>query len=385
MEDKKEHAEHKTHKKKSLNMETVSLILASLLVLVLIINAFNLGTLKSALSDKVEKAQEAAIKPKIGIVSLTNANCNDCFDVKPLADAVKGMVNVTSEKSLAYDAADAAALIKKYGIKKVPAVILTGEIDKFTQEGFEKKDDALVLEAQNPPYTDTEANKIVGRVTITVIYDLSCTDCTDLKQLGAQLKSSGVAVSKQDNLESNSAEAKALIAKYNIERLPAALLSSDASAYPQIEQILAQVGVVEADGTYVTKMINPPYKDVKTGEVKGLVSLTYLADASCTECYDVKMHKSILEGFGLKVKSEKTVDVSSADGIALKDKYKITALPTVIISKDAAEYPALKQIWAQVGSIESDGSYVFRQMAQLGAGAKYKDLTVNAVVENPSS
>ena len=135
----------------------------------------------------------------------------------------------------------------------------------------------------------------------------------------------------------------------------------------------------------MTKLINPPYKEVKTGLVKGLVAVTYLNDASCTGCYDVKMHKSILEGLGMKIKSEKAVDITSADGMAFKDKYKITNVPTVLLSEDAAEYTALKNIWSQVGSIESDGTYIFRQMGQLGAGVKYKNIVSGEIVENPAS
>ena len=177
MESKKDHAEHKEHKSKTkLNTETVSFILASVLVIVLLFNAFNLGTLQSAMKDKIEKAQEAAILPKIALVSITNENCNNCFDLKQLVETMKPKMNVTSETSYSFDSTDAAALIKKYGIKKIPAAIFTGDIEKLGQEGFEKKEDALVLESAKPPYTDAETHAIVGRVMVTVIYDASCTE-----------------------------------------------------------------------------------------------------------------------------------------------------------------------------------------------------------------
>ena len=75
--------------------------------------------------------------------------------------------------------------------------------------------------------------------------------------------------------------------------------------------------------------------------------------------------------------SEKTVDIASDEGKALIKKYSIKSVPTIILSKDADAYPALKQIWQQVGSVEEDGNYVFREVTQMGS---YKDLTTGDVV-----
>jgi len=55
-------------------------------------------------------------------------------------------------------------------------------------------------------------------------------------------------------------------------------------------------------------------------------------------------------------------------------KYKIISVPTVLMSPEADQYTNLKGVWKNVGTIESDGWYVFREMQQL-RGVVYKDLT----------
>ena len=63
----------------------------------------------------------------------------------------------------------------------------------------------------------------------------------------------------------------------------------------------------------------------------------------------------------------------------MTNRYKITKLPTILLSPDVAQYTNLQKIWNGVGTIEQDGWYVFREMQQLG-GAVYKDLATNQTV-----
>jgi len=122
------------------------------------------------------------------------------------------------------------------------------------------------------------------------------------------------------------------------------------------------------------------YIDLATGEAMGLVDVTYLIDSSCSDCYDVAKQKQIIENnFGVTIKSEQTVDARSTSGRALIDKYSIAQAPTVIISSEVSAYEALTQAWRQVGSIEDDGTYVFRQNAALG-GVIYKNLDTGEII-----
>jgi len=112
--------------------------------------------------------------------------------------------------------------------------------------------------------------------------------------------------------------------------------------------------------------------------VAGLVELTLLNDSSCTKCYDVNVHKTILNRFGITLAAEKTLDVSDDEGKALIEKYGITLVPTMIISQDASAYPLFTPVWATVGSVEDDGVYVFRKPDVMKV--PYKDLSTGEVL-----
>ena len=260
-------------------------------------------------------------------------------------------------------------LIAKYSIEKLPALVVQGEISKVTVEIFDLKDDALVFAQPAAPYVNVSSNNIVGRVTLYHLKDASCEKCGDLSFMINEIKGTGVKITSEKNIDISSAEGKSLISKYRIAFAPSIVLSKDADAYTIMKQACHQIGTKEADGAYVMRTPYPPIKNLTTGKVMGVVKLIYLADKSCTECYDVNTHKVILtspQSFALKIDSEETYDISDAKGKALLSKYNITQVPTVILSSDVNVYPssaALKQFF----SSEKDGSFVFRKLSAVGA------------------
>lgn len=127
-------------------------------------------------------------------------------------------------------------------------------------------------------------------------------------------------------------------------------------------------------------MVFPPFLNLTTGKLKGLVNVVYLTDGSCAECYNVSQHKEVLtnpEGFDITLDKEESYDISDAKGKELIAKYNVTKVPMVILSDEVSVYPsslALKQFF----SVEKDGSFVFRTAEAVGT---YKDLTTNQVVK----
>ena len=86
----------------------------------------------------------------------------------------------------------------------------------------------------------------------------------------------------------------------------------------------------------------------------------YLTDVSCSGCYDVSINSAILKGdYGLNL-TESYVDAGSEGGKKLIEKYNIVKYPTFILSSDAMDSELLSNVWASVGSVESDGALVFR-------------------------
>ena len=210
--------------------------------------------------------------------------------------------------------------------------------------------------------------------------DSECGKCNDLTPLINQIKGAGVKIYEEKIIEPNSNEGKELIKKYNIGFAPTIILSKEASAYDIIQQAWLQIGSKEIDGNYVLRLVNPPFINLTTNMLRGLVNIVYLTDKSCLECYDVNKHKEILtnqQSFAINLEKEETFDISDVRGKELIAKYNITQVPTVILSEEINVYPS-SQVLKQFFSVEKDGSYVFRTTQSVGT---YKDLTTNQVVE----
>ncbi|MBI5398245.1 hypothetical protein HZB03_02165 [Candidatus Woesearchaeota archaeon] len=358
-------------------------LLISLIVVLAVIVLYNfvvMQSLNKKVSTEVEKAKEAAKPALISVTAIYPADCAVCKDLTTAIQKIKGLnVNVTSSEDMVAGSLDAQALIEKYAIKKLPALVIKGDVDKLAQAGLEKKEDALIFAEPEPPYYDLEQDDVVGDVTATIIKDSSCTKCADLAPLVAQLGRSGIAITETKQIELASSAGQQLVKRYSIKQVPALLFSSDAAAYPIIVGAWPQVGSVENDGTFVLRQQNPPYLELPSRKLVGLVDVVYLTDQSCTECYDVNAHRQILTGFGISFAKEETIDVSTTRGDELVKQYTITKVPTVIISGYLSTYRGFDEVWKNVGSVESDGSYVFRNMEAM-RGAAYKDLSTGKIV-----
>lgn len=262
----------------------------------------------------------------------------------------------------------------------MPIVVITGETGKLDIQGLEKKEDALLFANPQPPYTNTLTGETEGIVTLYILKDPECASCNDLSSLISQIKNAGITISEEKTIASSTDEGKELIKNYNIEFVPAIILSKDAAAYEVMQKAWFQIGSKENDGSYVLRLVYPPFINLTTGKLRGLVDIVYLTDKSCAECYDVNMHKEILtnpQSFAIKLDKQEMIDVSDEKGKELIDKYNITQVPTIILSDEIIVYPSIQAL-KQFYSVEKDGSYVFRTASVTGT---YKDLAANKVVQ----
>jgi len=365
---------------KNLNIENIFIGITILLGVVLILNVFLTYSLNKDIKKNAEALQEKLKPAKIELTLIKNSKCNDCFDISTIVSHVKNAnVVITKEAMFEFDSKEGKEIIRKYNIEKVPTVVVTGEIDKFSIQGLEKKENSLLLTRLEPPYTNAVTGQIEGKVKMYVLKDPECTKCNDLGVLISQIKGTDVKIAEEKTIASNSDEGKELIKKYNINFVPTLILSKDAASYTIIQRAWGQVGSKETDGSYVMRVVNPPFINLTTGNLMGLVNVIYLTDKSCTECYDVKQHKVILtspQSFAIKLDKEETTDFGDAKGKELVAKYNITKVPVTILSDEVSVYPS-SQVLKQFFSVEKDGSYVFRKLEGLGS---YKDLTTNQVI-----
>lgn len=342
----------------------------------------------SGIEKNITASKEVQRPANVKITKITATSCSDCFNLEDAVGAFKKQnVSIGEEKTVTLDSSHGQELVKKLAIKRVPTYIVTGEVAKKNIEGFiksngEVKNDTFVFTKVTPIFIDPQTKKEMGKVTAIILTDPSCTQCVDPKLTIEAYKKAGIKVTDEKEVIWNSAEGQMLISQYKITKLPTFLLSSDIDLYDDVKTNWNHIGTVEQDKTYVARNLNLPYRDVDKGQIVGLVDLIYLSDATCTDCYKPQeVQKPILtRGFRVGFASERTVDSASSEGQGLISQYKITKVPTILLSPNADQYANLKNVWQSVGTVESDGWYVFREMARLG-NITYKDLTSNQVIK----
>ena len=353
------------------------------------VNAFLLSDVSNHITGKVLEMKELQRPANLEVVKLVPENCENCFNIERAVVDLKGKnVNVTSEKTISAESAEAKQFIEAYGLETLPALMITGEINKseslknfFNSVGKIDGEVALYTKIE-PVFFDLKENSVKGRVKVISIVDSGCASCTNFEGFVDYLRQNRVSISESREVEWNSAEGKELLKKFNLARAPALLISEDISEYKTIPALMKnQLNATISSGWFAMSAFKAPYREVSSEKVVGLAELILLKDSSCSECYDVKVNKNILARFGIVFGSEREIDVSSAEGKALVEKYKIKKAPIIIISPEGKYYNDFITAWDGVGSTESDGWYVMRTPEIIGL---VRDLETGAIVQPPS-
>src|SRR3989344_7542754 len=136
-----------------ITLENIFIGLAIILGLVVLINIFTASAISKQIKEGKLIAEEKLKPAKIELTAVKNSKCTDCFDISTAVSHIKNAnANVTKENSLEFDSKDGRELVKKYGIRKVPSVIIKGEIEKISIQGLEKNQDALIFTQISPPF-----------------------------------------------------------------------------------------------------------------------------------------------------------------------------------------------------------------------------------------
>ncbi len=361
------------HFEKKADKPPLPLPLVLLILIALAFVAFNGYTL----FNKPSGVETSAPKPPVLLVA---PNCPDCF---PLSNAVGRFFPNAS--TLSFSEQSGSDMASRYSITKLPALIVfdASSVQSNPQLSplFSSRQDAFVLEAPSPPFFDTATSKVKGRVEAITISPLNCSKCTAPSALISELNNTGVSI-QEEQLSETSQRARELIGKYNLSFLPAFIFSSDLLEYSQFSQSWNVLGSRENDGFLVMRRPIPPVKNLSTNATEGLVSVTYITDATCTTCYNVSIHDNVLKNFNIYIANKSFFDIASLEAQALIEKYNVSKVPTIILSREAGVYYALVEVWRTVGSIEDDGALVFKNLDST-AGIIYNDLANNTIVTVP--
>ncbi len=371
------------------NVHVFYALLGALLV-VLVVNFSLSATLSDEINKNAEAAGEQARPAEIAIVKISAPDCPGCFDIENFVSQLKSQgVSVKSERALSAGSSEARQLISKYQIDKLPVAIVSGEVGKtdalksfFSSMGeFRDSGKTFVFGRQELPYYTLGGNRVAGAVKIISLEANDCKPCVGFQSLVDALIQNNVKIAGEKRLGYNSAEGQALIRNYGIKAVPAILVSKEIDDYEKLREGWRQLNATLKGDYYAFSAIFPPYIDLSANKTVGLVSVIYLNDSGCAQCYDVKFHNRILLNFGLQPYEEKEVDISSAYGKELLARYNIKSVPTILLSPETAYYKQLDSAWYQVGTKANDSWYVFRNLSVPGL-FPYKNLATNALVNN---
>jgi len=341
------------------------------------------------IAEAKEIMEEQSMPAVLQLIKMTANSCESCYDIGKATDELKKQnVNITKEETISSDSQQGKELISKYNIKKLPTLIVSGEINKterlagyFGQKG-EIFGNTFVFTALNPPYLDVLSNQIRGKVEIKHVVDSSCEKCVDLSPISSALKEQGAFIEDEEFIEYNSSDGQELINKFEIKDVPAILISEEIDYYTAIRDALVQTGAKKREGFYAVHSTLPPYRNLSLNQIVGLVDIMYLTEDDCSTCYNVTINRNILLRFGMTINNETTYDIDSQQGKQLIQKHNIKKVPIIILSPDAKYYPSLVQAWRSVGTIENDGWFVMRNPEVLGT---IWDVEKNRVAETNSS
>lgn len=365
------------------NLDKIVYFVLFLVLLLFVVNILLINERFSGIKDAREVLAEKSRPANLEVTMVLPSNCNDCYDINLALEQLKKQnVNITNERTISLD--DSSDLITEYNLLSLPAIIITGEANKseqlikfFEYNGVFVDNSTALFTKIMPPYYSVESKKVVGRVSITNVIDSLCDKCKSLLIVVDSLKTAGVAIVSEKNVEYDSDEGKRLIMQNEIKAVPALIISDEIDYYTDIKEQIDDVGLVKRLNSYAMHATIPPYRNLTENKIVGLADLITLYDSSCEECYDTTINKLILQRLGVVINAEESYDVNSADGQRLVEKYNITKVPIIILSPEAFVYENFVRAWNSVGTVEDDGWFVMTHPEFLGT---YKDLSTGRVV-----
>ncbi len=208
-------------------------------------------------------------------------------------------------------------------------------------------------------------NQIVDQkkeINITLIDATGCTDCASaelfLQQTNDFIKtnSSFLKVGSSKTIQSTSDEAKTLIAKYQIQELPALVISGPSSLDSNFVNVwTTNVGSLESDGALISRNLYPPYFDLQKQAVVGLANIIIINAPDCSQCLDGEAFASSLEdpSIDMKFSSKKVLGANDSQAKSLITAYNITKLPALLLN-NASAYPVFSEYIVQLGDMQGE-------------------------------
>lgn len=220
------------------------------------------------------------------------------------------------------------------------------------------------------PLPSTDQNQSV----LFLISSNTCSNCSDASILVSQIQSTGAVFSAQNLVFETDSLAQQLVAQYNIQKLPVIVIVPTPADFERLNAAWQAVGTIESDQALVLREVPPPFFDVATRTVKGLVDVWKISKSDCADCTQAP-GALVFGQIGIGIRNETDWMDTDPQAQAFISQYGISKLPAVILSEDIREYASFLQALEQGGSFETDGRWVQRFPAPY-----YWDLNLNRKV-----
>jgi len=267
-------------------------------------------------------------------------------------------------------------LISKYNLKKLPALILFGEFsrssffDDLSRYGRFYNNTTLIIETTRAPFFNLSLNSVEGLVDLIILRDKNCKECFDMTQLSKLLSSMGVVLK---NISIKDIDLSVSKDYSDLSRLPLAFISKDIKYYPKAFSVLKQLGLLERDNSFLLYPPIPPYRNISSGKIVGLVDVILIDADNCDDCYDVYKNVDILRRFGIYINSITSYNLSDKEAKDLLLKYNLSKVPTILVSPEAKYYSNFVNAWRSVGMISNvDGWFIMTKPESLGKVKRVK-------------
>jgi hypothetical protein len=240
-----------------MRLNKLQLLLALFVILgaIYAFNIFSVNKISSLIIEKPAKVSFTVIVPD-------KDQCGSCFDAALIVSSIDSLKNVkvTSKKVVTADNLIFENLIDRYKIKNLPAIVVSGDISDQRifgiWESLQGKEESGNMVIQNLlPFYDLAQEKPKGIVEAILLKDKTCQKCFDESQYLGAVRRLGLFVGSSRVYDIASSEGYALARKYNISKVPALLLSSDANDYPGFASLWEEVGTQEEDGWFVFREV----------------------------------------------------------------------------------------------------------------------------------
>ncbi len=244
------------------NKTQIIFALFAALAVLYAVNIFLTKSVAGLLIDEPAKISFVILEPPA-------EKCGDCFDANLTIKRIENSHNVEYKtSSFPYGSALSQKYIEMYGIKTLPAIVVSGDVGSekvkpaWQALGGQEKDGQIVI-GNMFPYYDLESGQVKGVISAVVLEDKTCESCFDGSQYLETLKRFGLFVGDANIYDVSSKEGRALVEKYAVKKVPALILSPAANDYPGFADSWQSVGTIEKDGWFVfreVQQVSPEYK-----------------------------------------------------------------------------------------------------------------------------